>query len=342
MAKTKKKRSALDGKYDFDKPIIKLETRIQELEEYQLTTGIDLSGQIEKLAAECDELKRKTYEALTPWQRVLVARHQNRPLAMDYVRLAIDDFLELHGDRAFGDDPAIVTGFGRLADGENSFKIMLIAQQKGRTLHEKMACNFGCAHPEGYRKAIRRMRLAEKIGLPIVTLIDTPGAYPGIASEERGVAFAIAENLRDMSSLRVPVVSVVIGEGGSGGALGVSVADRLLMLENSYFSVISPEGCAAILYKGEEKERLEDVAKMLKLTSKDLHKLGIVDEIIPEPLGGAHRNYDEMADTLKKTLIRHIKELKTIPKEELLEKRYNKLKAIGQYAEGQVTVGAGT
>jgi acetyl-CoA carboxylase carboxyl transferase subunit alpha len=328
--------SVLNGKYDFDKPISELETKIQELEDYQLTTELDLSGQMRKLQQECDELKRRTYDELTPWQRVLVARHPNRPLALDYIELVMKDFLELHGDRVFADDPAVITGFGTIANGSKSFKVMLIAHQKGRTLNEKMACNFGCAHPEGYRKAMLRMRLAEKVGLPIVTLIDTPGAFPGIASEERGVAFAIAQNLREMSSLRVPVVSVVIGEGGSGGALGIGVADRLLMLENSYYSVISPEGCAAILWRGEEKERLADAASILKLTSKDLHELGIVDEIIPEPLGGAHRNYDEMAQTLRDTLARHLDELQKIPAEELLETRYGKLKAIGRYAEGQV------
>jgi acetyl-CoA carboxylase carboxyl transferase subunit alpha len=332
----KKKRSVLDGKYEFDNPITELETRLQELEDYQLTTELDLSQQIDKLRKECDDIKLKTYEGLTPWQRVLVARHPDRPLSLDYVKLVLADFLELHGDRVFADDPAVVTGFGEITDDGVSFKIMLIAQQKGRTLNEKMACNFGCAHPEGYRKAMLRMRLAEKTGLPIVTFIDTPGAYPGIASEERGVAFAIAQNLREMSSLRVPVISVVIGEGGSGGALGIGVADRLLMLENSYYSVISPEGCAAILWRGEEKSRLEHAANILKLTSKDLHKLGIVDEIVPEPLGGAHRDHDQMADILRKTLVRHISELQKIPADELRSTRYAKLKAIGRYAEGQL------
>jgi acetyl-CoA carboxylase carboxyl transferase subunit alpha len=332
----KKKRSVLDGKYEFDKPITALETKLQELEDYQLTTALDLSKQIEKLRQECDQLKRKTYEDLTPWQRVLVARHPNRPLSLDYIQLVLDDFLELHGDRVFADDPAVITGFAQISNNSQSFKVLLVAQQKGRTLKEKIACNFGCAHPEGYRKAMLRMRLAEKIGLPIITFIDTPGAYPGIASEERGVAFAIAQNLREMSSLRVPIVSVVIGEGGSGGALGIGVADHLLMLENAYYSVISPEGCAAILWKGEEKKRLEQAARILKLTSKDLHGLGIVDEIVPEPPGGAHRNHDEMAQTLRTTLVRHLDELREIPPEELLQTRYDKLKAIGRYAEGHV------
>lgn len=333
---SKKKGSVLNGKYEFDNPITQLETKLQELEDYQLTTELDLGGQIEKLRKECDELKCKTYDSLTPWQRVLVARHPNRPLSLDYIRLVLDDFLELHGDRVFADDPAVITGFGQVSNGEKSIKIMLVAQQKGRTLNEKMACNFGCAHPEGYRKAMLRMRLAEKIGLPIITFIDTPGAYPGIASEERGVAFAIAQNLREMSSLRVPVVSVVIGEGGSGGALGIGVADRLLMLENAYYSVISPEGCAAILWKGEEKDRLADAAQILKLTSRDLHGLGIVDEVVPEPLGGAHRDHDEMARILKEALIRQLSELRDLSPDELRKTRYAKLKAIGRYAEGRV------
>jgi acetyl-CoA carboxylase carboxyl transferase subunit alpha len=332
-----RKHSVLDGKYEFDKPITSLETRIQELEDYQLTTEINLSSQLEKLRGECEELKRRTYENLTPWQRVLVARHPNRPLSVDYIQLVMTDFLELHGDRVFADDAAVITGFGQIPDGDKSLKIMLVAQQKGRTLNEKMKCNFGCAHPEGYRKAILRMRLAEKIGLPIVALIDTPGAYPGIASEERGVAFAIAQNLREMSSLKVPIVAVVIGEGGSGGALGIGVADRLLMLENAYYSVISPEGCAAILWRGEEKERLEEAASILKLTSRDLYELGIVDEIIPEPLGGAHRDHDEMARILREALVRNLVELRKLPQEELLQTRYEKLKAIGAFAEGCVT-----
>jgi len=335
----KKKSSVLDGKYDFDDPIVELETKIQELEDYQLTTELDMSEQLDKLRKECGELKKKTYENLSPWQRVLVARHPSRPLSKDYISLVLDDFLELHGDRAFSDDPAVITGFGQISNGKSRFKIMLIAHQKGRTLHEKMACNFGCAHPEGYRKAMLRMKLAEKIGLPIVTFIDTPGAYPGIASEERGVAFAIATNLREMSGLKVPIISVVIGEGGSGGALGIGVADRLLILENSYYSVISPEGCAAILWRGEGKERVEHAANILKLTSSDLHKLGIVDEVIPEPLGGAHRYHDEVAATLKDVLITNLEELKKLSPEELLETRYAKLKAIGRYMEGQVLQG---
>lgn len=336
-----KKRSVLDGKYEFDKPIMSLETKIQELEDYQLTTKLDLSAQLEKLREECKELKRRTYENLSPWQRVLVARHPNRPLSLDYVQLVLEDFLELHGDRVFADDAAVITGFGQISNGGKPMKIMLVAQQKGKTLNEKMKCNFGCAHPEGYRKAIMRMRLAEKIGLPIVTFIDTPGAYPGIASEERGIAFAIAQNLREMSSLKVPVVSVVIGEGGSGGALGIGVADRLLMLENAYYSVISPEGCAAILWRGEEKERLEEAANILKLTSKDLHRLGIVDEIVSEPLGGAHRDHDEMARILRENLLKHLNELQKLPEEELLRTRYEKLKAIGEFAEGHGVTPAG-
>ena len=334
MAKFRKRSKVLDGKYEFDRPVDELETRLQELEEFALTTSLDFSEHIGKLRRECDTLKRQIYSNLTPWQRVLVARHPNRPLAMDYIEMIFEDFLELHGDRAFGDDKAVVTGLARISDGKESFKIMLVAHNKGRTMQEKMACNFGCAHPEGYRKAILRMRLAEKFGLPIVTFVDTPGAYPGVGAEERGQAFAIARNIMEMSELRVPIVSVVIGEGGSGGALGISVADRLCIFENGYYSVISPEGCAAILWKGEENKQ-EEAAKILKLTASDLKELGIVDEIVPEPLGGAHRDYEAMAATLKETLIRHLKELSSTEVNELLELRYAKLMTIGAYFENE-------
>jgi acetyl-CoA carboxylase carboxyl transferase subunit alpha len=334
MAKFRKRSKVLDGKYEFDRPVDELETRLQELEEFALTTSLDFSEHIGKLRRECDTLKRQIYSNLTPWQRVLVARHPNRPLAMDYIEMIFEDFLELHGDRAFGDDKAVVTGLARISDGKESFKIMLVAHNKGRTMQEKMACNFGCAHPEGYRKAILRMRLAEKFGLPIVTFVDTPGAYPGVGAEERGQAFAIARNIMEMSELRVPIVSVVIGEGGSGGALGISVADRLCIFENGYYSVISPEGCAAILWKGEENKQ-EEAAKILKLTASDLKELGIVDEIVPEPLGGAHRDYEAMAATLKETLIRHLKELSSTEVNELLELRYAKLMKIGAYFENE-------
>jgi acetyl-CoA carboxylase carboxyl transferase subunit alpha len=334
MAKFRKRSKVLDGKYEFDRPVDELETRLQELEEFALTTSLDFSEHIGKLRRECDTLKRQIYSNLTPWQRVLVARHPNRPLAMDYIEMIFEDFLELHGDRAFGDDKAVVTGLARISDGKESFKIMLVAHNKGRTMQEKMACNFGCAHPEGYRKAILRMRLAEKFGLPIVTFVDTPGAYPGVGAEERGQAFAIARNIMEMSELRVPIVSVVIGEGGSGGALGISVADRLCIFENGYYSVISPEGCAAILWKGEENKQ-EEAAKILKLTASDLKELGIVDEIVPEPLGGAHRDYEAMAATLKETLIRHLKGLSSTEVNELLELRYAKLMTIGAYFENE-------
>jgi acetyl-CoA carboxylase carboxyl transferase subunit alpha len=334
MAKFRKRSKVLDGKYEFDRPIDELETKLQELEEFALTTSLDFSEHIDKLRQECDTLKAQIYSNLTPWQKVLAARHPNRPLAMDYIEMIFEDFLELHGDRAFGDDKAVVTGLARISAGEGSFKIMLIAHNKGRTMQEKMECNFGCAHPEGYRKAVLRMRLAEKFGLPIVTFVDTPGAYPGVGAEERGQAFAIARNIMEMSELRVPIVSVVIGEGGSGGALGISVADRLCILENAYYSVISPEGCAAILWKGEENKQ-EEAARILKLTASDLKELGIADEIVPEPLGGAHRDYEAMAATLKKTLIKHLKELSSTEVNELLELRYAKLKKIGAYFEDE-------
>jgi acetyl-CoA carboxylase carboxyl transferase subunit alpha len=334
MRKFRKRSKVLDGKYEFDRPVDELETRLQELEEFALTTSLDFSEHIGKLRQECETLKRQIYSNLTPWQRVLVARHPNRPLALDYVEMVFEDFLELHGDRAFGDDKAVITGLARISDGKESFKVMLVAHNKGRTMQEKMECNFGCAHPEGYRKAILRMRLAEKFGLPVVTFVDTPGAYPGVGAEERGQAFAIARNIMEMSELRVPIVAVVIGEGGSGGALGISVADRLCILENGYYSVISPEGCAAILWKGEENKQ-EEAAKILKLTATDLKELGIVDEIVPEPLGGAHRDYEAMAATLKETLIRHLKGLFSTEVNELLELRYAKLMKIGAYFENE-------
>lgn len=340
MGKRSKRSKVLDGKYEFDRAIDELETRLSELEDFALTTNLDFSEHIDRLRQECTALKQQVYSDLTPWQKVLVARHPNRPLAMDYVEMVFEDFIELHGDRAFGDDRAVVTGLARITQEGEGFKIMLVAHNKGRTMQEKMECNFGCAHPEGYRKAILRMRLAEKFGLPIVTFVDTPGAYPGVGAEERGQAFAIARNIMEMSDLRVPIVSVVIGEGGSGGALGISVADRLCILENAYYSVISPEGCAAILWKGEENKQ-EEAAKILKLTASDLQELGIVDEIVPEPLGGAHRDYEEIAATLKKTLMKHLRELSSTEVNELLELRYAKLKKIGAYFENEALQAGG-
>ena len=269
---------------DFEAPIVELENRISELRTFSESSEIDLSGQLEELQRKCEEKKRAIYSHLNPWQRVQIARHPQRPLTSDYIKGFVTDFLELHGDGAYRDDPAIVTGLGRI----RGRKVMIVGHRKGKTNPEKVACNFGMPHPEGYRKAMKKMRLAEKFNIPIVCFINTAGAFPGIEAEERGQAFVIAKNLQDMASLRVPVVAVVIGEGGSGGAIGIGVADRILMLENSYYSVISPEGCAAILWK--DASHASRAAEILKLTSEDLSSFGIIDAVITEPHGGAQRD----------------------------------------------------
>lgn len=314
---------------DFERPIVELENEITKLEELSGKSDMNLSGHIRELRENADRLRREIFANLTPWQRVQVARHPDRPLTTQYVELMCDDFMELHGDRYFGDDKAIVTGFARLG----GRKILVVGHRRGRNTKERLECNFGCPHPEGYRKALRKMKLAEKYHLPIVTLINTPGAYPGIGAEERGQATAIAENLFEMSKLRTIVICIVIGEGGSGGALGIGIGDRLLILENAYFSVISPEGCAAILWK--ERDKAADAAQVLKLAPKDLYELGIVDEIVPEPMGGAHRDHKEMAQILKRTILRHLDELTGVPIEELLQRRYGKYRAIGRHIEEQ-------
>ena len=324
----------LDGKYEFDKEIEALETRILELEEYLLETELEVpeaEAELARLRKEVERLKKETYTRLTPWQKVLVARHPFRPTFADYLETMFDDFMELHGDKRFGDDKAIVCGFATISDEKGSHRVMVVGHEKGRALRERMERNFGCAHPEGYRKALAKMELAARFGLPILTFIDTPGAFPGIGAEERGQAFAIAENLMAMARLAVPIVSTVIGEGGSGGALGIGVCDRLLMLEYSYYSVISPEGCAAILWRGEEKEHLEDAARILHLTAQDLHGFGIVDEVVPEPLGGAHRDHEAAAALLKPILLKHLRQLLDVPKERLLEERYGKYRRIGRF-----------
>ncbi|MBP7836396.1 MAG: acetyl-CoA carboxylase carboxyltransferase subunit alpha, partial [Candidatus Omnitrophica bacterium] len=300
---------------DFEKPIFELEKKIQELRHFISDKRIDLSSEVKRLEDKLEHLKKDTYTNLSAWQRVQLARHPQRPYTLDYINLIMSDFIELHGDRLFSDDKAIVCGLAKL----DKQKVAVIGHQKGRDTKENLKRNFGCAHPEGYRKALRVMQLAEEFDLPVVIFIDTPGAYPGIGAEERGQSQAIALNLREMASIATPIISVVIGEGGSGGALGVGVADRICVLENSYYSVISPEGCAAILWKDGAKAPL--AAEVLKLTGEDLLKLKIIDEIIPEPLGGAHRDPQKTAANLKASVTQNVKELKSLNKEELLNLR---------------------
>jgi len=308
---------------EFEKPIIELEKKIQELRSFISDKKIDLTSEVKRLEDKLDHLKKDTYGNLTAWQKVQIARHPQRPYTLDYISMIMSDFVELYGDRGFADDKALVGGFARL-DGQ---KLMVMGHQKGRDTKESLKRNFGCAHPEGYRKALRLMQLAEKFSLPIVIFIDTPGAYPGIGAEERGQAQAIAFNLREMINIAVPIISIVIGEGGSGGALGVGIADKVGVLSNSYYSVISPEGCAAILWK--EGSKAPDAAEVLKLTAQDLLKMEIIDEVVPEPLGGAHRDPQNMALILKETINKDLKDLKTLSKKELLEKRYKKFRSIG-------------
>jgi acetyl-CoA carboxylase carboxyl transferase subunit alpha len=277
------------------------------------------------MQAKIEEVKRDIYSRLSAWQRVLIARHSQRPFMLDYITLAFTDFIELRGDRLFADDKAMPGGLAKI----DGIRCVVIGHQKGRDLKENIKRNFGSAHPEGYRKALRLMRLAEKFKLPVVTLVDTPGAYPGVGSEERHISEAIAVNLREMMLLKVPIVSVIIGEGGSGGALGIAVADRLLMLENSYYSVISPEGCAAILWKN--RANAQEAAEAMKITARDLQKLNLIDEVIPEPLGGAHRNHEEAAAAIKAAVIKHLRELVAKPEDQLLRERYCKFRQMGAF-----------
>ncbi len=311
------------------------ETEIAELEDALARQESDAeragaAEEIRRMRRELVNLKRKIYANLAPWQTIQVARHGERPQTLDYIELMFDEFVELHGDRAFGDDRAMRAGFGRLGD----FRVMLIGHQKGHTLKERQECFFGCAHPEGYRKALRAMKLAAKFRRPVVCLIDTPGAYPGIGAEERGQAALIAMTLLEMSRVPVPIVCVVIGEGGSGGALGIGIGDRVSMLEHAYYSVISPEGCAGILWREANDTTKPLAAEALRLTAHDLHKLGVIDDIIPEPLGGAHRDHREMANTLKGFLLRYLRELRGLEAEQLLEQRYAKFRRMGEFDEG--------
>ncbi|MFM1935844.1 MAG: acetyl-CoA carboxylase carboxyl transferase subunit alpha [Planctomycetota bacterium] len=308
---------------DFEQPIAEIERQIAALEERADAESI--RDEIATLHETRKSLLAKTYGGLTPWQTVRVARHPQRPQTLDYVQMLCRDWCELHGDRRHGDDPAIVTGFGRIG----SIKCLVVGHQKGRDTKERLACHFGCAHPEGYRKALLKMKLAEKFRLPIVTFVDTPGAYPGIGAEQRGQAESIAVNLREMSRLRVPVICIIIGEGGSGGALGIAVGDRVAMLQNSWYSVISPEGCAAILWK-EANERTNNMAaNSLALTAQQNLANGLIDEVIPEPLGGAHRDPKGMADRIQAFVVDRIRELSRIDPDTLVRKRFEKFRAIG-------------
>lgn len=308
---------------DFEKPIVELEKKIQELKNFISEKKIDLSSEVKKLEDRLEHLKKDTYNNLTAWQKVQLARHPLRPYTLDYISMIMSDFVELHGDRLFSDDKAMVCGLAKL----DKKKVVVIGHQKGRDTKENLKRNFGCAHPEGYRKALRVMQLAEEFQLPVVVFIDTPGAYPGIGAEERGQSHAIALNLREMMCISVPIMVIVIGEGGSGGALGVGVADRVAVLENSYYSVISPEGCAAILWK--DGAKASQAAEVLKLTGPDLLKMGIIDEVIPEPLGGAHRDPARMAQNVKEAITRNLKELAGLDKDALLKLRYKKFRDIG-------------
>jgi acetyl-CoA carboxylase carboxyl transferase subunit alpha len=311
------------GYLDFEHKVAHLELQIDELRAISARKGIDYSTEIRRIEKDrIAELKR-IYSSLTAWQTVQVARHPQRPLLTDYLNLMVKDFRELHGDRCFGDDRAIITGIGQIA----RHRVLIVGQNKGRNVKEKVACNFGCPNPEGYRKALAKMKFAEKYGLPVVTLIDTPGAYPGIGAEERGQAQAIAVNLLEMSRLKVPILCICIGEGGSGGALGIAVGDRLAMLEFAYYSVISPEGCAAILWR--DGSQAPEAAEALKLTSKDLHKLGLVDAIIPEPVGGAHRNVHDTVYNVETYIAKTLSELKRMSLDNLLETRYLKWRSVG-------------
>jgi acetyl-CoA carboxylase carboxyl transferase subunit alpha len=308
---------------EFEKPILQLEKELANLVNLQETKDADYASEINGLRTHLTALLKKTYQNLSAWETVQVARHPARPQTRDYIDMIVKDFDEVHGDRTFGDDKTMVTGMGRIG----GHKCMIVGHHKGRDTKEKIACNFGCAHPEGYRKALAKMQFAEKFGLPIVTFIDTPGAYPGIGSEERGVAEAIAVNLREMARLRTPIVCIVIGEGGSGGALGIGVGDRLAMLQYAWYSVISPEGCSGILWKG--PANAADAAEALKLTSKYLKELGVIDEIIEEPLGAAHRNPRAAADNIEKYLDKTLRDLKRLPLDKLVEDRYEKLRKLG-------------
>ncbi len=312
---------------EFEKPLRDLSTQLEQLRQQSLENNLDVAGEIAAIERKIAATQREIYSGLTSWQKVQIARHPKRPYALDYVGMICEGFVELHGDRQFNDDRALIGGTAFF----NGEAIMVIAQQKGRETKEKIARNFGMPQPEGYRKALRLMKLAEKFGIPVITFIDTPGAYPGLGSEERHVSEAIATNLREMAMLRVPSISVVVGEGGSGGALGIGVTDRVLIFENSYYSVISPEGCAAILWK--DPAAAPKAAEALKLNADQLEKLGVVDEVIPEPYGGAHNDYTKAAATLSYALQKHLNDLRGLKGDALLDSRYERYRRLGIYEE---------
>ncbi|MFT3990769.1 MAG: acetyl-CoA carboxylase carboxyltransferase subunit alpha [Luteolibacter sp.] len=312
---------------EFEKPAAELERELEKLRLKAASQNIDMSAEISIMEGKLAETRASIYQNLTPWQRVQIARHTNRPFMLDYVSLAFTDFSELHGDRHIGDDASMPGGFARIGDQ----RVVVIGHQKGRDTKENLKRNFGSAHPEGYRKALRLMKIAEKFGLPIITLIDTPGAFPGIGAEERNIAEAIAFNLREMMLLTVPIIAVVLGEGGSGGALGIGVADRVLMLENAYYSVISPEGCAAILWK--HRKHAPEAAEAMKLVGPDLKKLDLIDDVIEEPTGGAHHDHAATANSFREVVLRHLGELNKLTKEKLLDQRYEKFRRFGEWQE---------
>jgi acetyl-CoA carboxylase carboxyl transferase subunit alpha len=314
---------------DFEKPILELQRKLEDLKKHpeNHSIGIQFEEEVAIIEKKIEETKRQIFANLSPWDRIKIARHPQRPFTLDYVSTIFTDFSELHGDRMYADDQAMIGGFAKLGD----HKVMVIGTQKGRDTKENIRRNFGSAHPEGYRKALRLMRLADKFGLPVICLIDTAGAFPGVGSEERHIAESIAVNLREMMLLEPPIIAVVIGEGGSGGALGIGVADRILLLEHAYYSVIGPEGCAAILWK--DRKAAPKAAEALKITAKDLQELGFLDDIVPEPLGGAHNHLQEMSASLKTALLRHLEELKTLSSSERLKLRYQKYRTCGSFLE---------
>ena len=312
---------------EFERPLAELEKQLEQLTAEAARNSLDLGPTIAGLRDRLEEQRRQIHANLTSWQRVQIARHVQRPFTLDYISAIFEDFTELHGDRHVGDDHSMPGGLARF----NGRPCVVIGHQKGRDTKENLLRNFGSAHPEGYRKALRLMRLGEKFGLPVITFIDTPGAFPGIGAEERNIAEAIAFNLREMMRLKVPVVAVVIGEGGSGGALGIGVADRVLMLENAYYSVISPEGCAAILWK--HRKHAPEAAEAMKITAGDLHRLGLIDEVVPEPIGGAHHDPAAAAEAIRTAVAAALESLSSLPVETLLENRYQKFRRFGAFTE---------